>query len=217
MQTPFTVQEFFDVLKMYNLDVYPMQWVLLGLAIVTLGLQLVRGESRHRLSSLILAFFWGWMAVAYHIKYFMMINPAAKLFAALFVIEAVLLLWMGVIRGRMRFGYPGGPRFYTGMILILYALVVYPLLGGSFGHEFPASPTFGLPCPTTIFTVGVFFLLLTPFPRMVLIVPLLWSAIGSTAAFRFGVREDLGLLAAGLALIALLFVPQRRSSFRRSS
>ena len=211
MQTPFAVEEFLEIFRMYNLGVYPMQWVLLGLAVVVIGLQLARGGARSRLTALILSFLWAWMAVAYHLKYFMIINPAAKVFAALFLIQAALLLWKGVARGELRFGYPGGARFYTGILLILYALVVYPLLGGLFGREFPASPTFGLPCPTTIFTIGVFHLLLAPFPRLVLIVPVIWSAIGSTAAFRFGVYEDLGLLAAGVAAAVLLVVPQRRS------
>lgn len=210
MQTPFTVMDFFEILREYNLGVYPMHWVLLGLAVVVVGLQLTRGGARHRLSVLILGFFWVWMALVFHLKYFTIINPAAKLFAALFIVQAVLLVWKGVVRKELRFGYPGGPRFYAGMILILYALAAYPLLGRFFGHQFPASPTFGLPCPTTIFTVGIFYLLLVPFPRLVLIVPIIWSAIGSAAVFQYAVYEDLGLLAAGVAAIVLLFVPQKR-------
>ena len=209
MNVPFTTEEFFEILKTYNIGVYPMQWVLLGLALVALGLQLARNGWKDRSISLILAFFWAWMAIAYHLKYFVYINPAARIFGALFLIEAALLLWKGVTGGKLRFGYPGGARFYTSMILILYALVVYPFLGRLFGHEFPASPTFGLPCPTTIFTVGILFLLRKPFPRLVLIVPIIWSAIGSMAAFRFGVYEDLGLLAAGIAAVVLLLVPQK--------
>ncbi len=215
MNVPFTAEQFFDILRIYNVGVYPMQWVLLGLAIVAFGLQLMRSEVRHRMISSILAFYWVWMAVAYHLKYFVYINPAAKVFGALFLIEAVLLIWKGVIAGRLRFGYPGGARFYAGIILILYALAVYPLLGKLFGHEFPSSPTFGLPCPTTIFTIGIFCLTVESLSRLVLIVPIIWSAIGSIAAFRFGVFEDLGLLAAGIIAVLLLCVPLKRKHSSR--
>ncbi|WP_414541485.1 DUF6064 family protein [Nostoc sp. CCY0012] len=30
---------------------------------------------------------------------------------------------------------------------------MYPLIGYALGRIFPTSPTFGVPCPTTIFTV----------------------------------------------------------------
>jgi hypothetical protein len=38
-----------------------------------------------------------------------------------------------------------------------------------------------------------------------LAIPLAWSAIGGTAAFALGVPQDLGLLAAGLLALTLLW------------
>jgi len=38
------------------------------------------------------------------------------------------------------------------------------------------------------------------------IMPFLWSLLGSSAAWTLGMREDFGLLIAGLAGTALLFV-----------
>jgi hypothetical protein len=48
-----------------------------------------------------------------------------------------------------------------------------------------------LPCPTTIFTIGVLCFLATPHPRYVLLTPILWSVVGTQAAFLFGVHQDL--------------------------
>jgi hypothetical protein len=67
-------------------------------------------------------------------------------------------------------------------------------------------PTFGLPCPTTIFTLGILLFATAPLPRSVFAVPLLWAAVGSTAAFRFGIPQDLGLLVAGLISLAAMIV-----------
>jgi hypothetical protein len=64
------------------------------------------------------------------------------------------------------------------------------------GHRYPGMPTFGLPCPTTIFTIGMLTLIKSPQPRMVMIVPVLWCVVGVQAAFLLGVPQDLALGAA---------------------
>jgi hypothetical protein len=96
-------------------------------------------------------------------------------------------------------------RRIAGHMLIAYALVGYPLVSAMLGREFPEMPTFGLPCPTTIFTLGMLAFLSAPFPRYVFVIPIAWALIGSQAAFLLGVYEDLGLLVAGLAGVWLVF------------
>ena len=86
---------------------------------------------------------------------------------------------------------------WVGLALIVYAMVAYPLLGMAFGHGYPQAPMFGLvPCPTTIFTFGMLLLAARP-KRLLLWLPLVWSAIGFFAAVKFGICEDVGLLVAG--------------------
>ncbi|MCW5899523.1 MAG: hypothetical protein KIT10_09665 [Flavobacteriales bacterium] len=44
----------------------------------------------------------------------------------------------------------------------------------------------------------------TSAPRWwLLLIPLLWSLIGTMAAFKLGVREDIGLLVAGITFVGL--------------
>jgi len=68
-------------------------------------------------------------------------------------------------------------------------------------------PTFGLPCPTTIFTIGLLMFACSPVPRSVFVVPVLWSLVGATAAFSLGVWQDLGLVAAAAVGLAALVRP----------
>jgi hypothetical protein len=90
------------------------------------------------------------------------------------------------------------------LLLIAYALIGYPLIGASLGHRYPAAPTFGLPCPTTIFTLGV-LVMGRPVPRHLLLVPVAWAIVGGFAACRLGVAEDSGLpIAAALVTVVLL-------------
>jgi hypothetical protein len=51
--------------------------------------------------------------------------------------------------------------------------------------------------------------LLPPYPRSVLLAPLLWCAIGMQAAFLLDVTPDLSLLAGGTVAVALLVVAGR--------
>lgn len=77
----------------------------------------------------------------------------------------------------------------------------------------PALPTFGLPCPTTIFTLGILLFTKPPVPRSVFIVPLLWSAIGTSAAVQLGIPQDYGLAVAGLIGVSyILFPPSRHNT-----
>jgi hypothetical protein len=206
LRAPFTVGEFFDVFARYNAAVWPMQLVLLALALAALVLVHLREKGSSRAVALILTFLWGWMGLAYHFAYFAAINPAAKLFGTLFLAQAVLFLWLGGFRTRLAFGYRRGLGLIIGWVLIAYSLLIYPILGRFAGHAYMSSPTFGAPCPTVIFTFGLMWFARRPFPRYALVIPLIWSVIGGSAAFTLGVPQDLGLVVAGITGLALLFM-----------
>jgi len=89
--------------------------------------------------------------------------------------------------------------------VVLYALLVYPLLGWSLGHAYPTSPTFGAPCPTTIFFFGMTLLAIESVPVTVVLLPIVWAVIGTSAALQLGMREDFGLgLSAAIVAIELI-------------
>lgn len=201
---PFTTAQFFAIFRAYNEAVWPFQIVLAALGLAAIGLLFLRRPASGRLISAILAGLWAWMAIAYHFVFFSRINPAAWAFGALFLVQAVLFLWMG---RRLRFDVIAGARSWIGGLLLLYAMVIYPLLGALLGQAYLESPTFGLPCPTTILTFGLLLFLVEPFPRLLLAVPILWAGVSSLAAFRLGVPQDLGLLVAGLIGLVLAFTP----------
>lgn len=210
MRLPFSVEQFLEVFRAYNLAVWPAQWVLY-LAGVGLVLMAVRGHGS-RIVPLGLALLWAWMGGIYHLVFFARINPAATIFGALFVLQALLWLRQGVRRaGVPDFQPPPGIRGVGGWIMVGYALLAYPLLNLSLGHRYPTMPTFGAPCPTTILTLG---LMTWATPRLdwrLWVVPALWAGIGASAAFALGIREDLGLLGAGVLAVALSFGSRRAS------
>jgi hypothetical protein len=110
-----------------------------------------------------------------------------------------------VLRHGLSFRARGDLYGLVGGLFIAYAMVLYPLLGLALGHHYPQSPVFGVaPCPITIFTFGLLLWTDARVPRYVPVIPLLWSPLGVMAALSLGIREDVGLLVAGLLGTALL-------------
>jgi drug/metabolite transporter (DMT)-like permease len=204
MDMPFTAEQFHDVFRAYNEAVWPSQIVLIGLALVGIFLAMRPRRWSHAVVSAILAVLWAWLAVAYHIAFFSRINPLAYAFAALSLVGAAIFVWDGVVQRRLRFEWNGSIRSWSGAAFVGFALVLYPAWSSLAGHGYHYMPTFGLPCPTTLYTVGMLSFLVAPYSRRPHVVPIVWSAIGAQAAFFLAVPQDLSLIVAGLAGVVLL-------------
>jgi hypothetical protein len=202
MQLPFSRSEFLDVFGAYNAALWPGSVALWAVSLA-LSLYLVNASrAPHRALSALLAVHWAWSAIAYHAVFFSAINPAAWVFAGAFLVEALLIAWLGILRPRLRFSAGRRARHVLAGVLVAYALA-YPFVVFAEGLAYPRAPAFGVPCPTTIFTMAL-FLTVESLPWSVVIVPLLWAGIGGSAAFLLGVHADLMLVAAALLLIAFM-------------
>ncbi|MFH1059193.1 MAG: DUF6064 family protein [Pseudomonadota bacterium] len=208
MPLPFSAEQFLAVFAAYNLAVYPAQWLAYALAVLAWVLAWGGGALAGRACALILAAFWLASGLGYHWHFFAPINPLARVFGVLFMIQAagfaIWALWPGRGRGP-GFGPRRDGRGWTGSVIIVYALALYPLLGWALGHPWPNQPLVGLtPCPTTIFTFGLLLLTRRPVPLILLLIPVAWALIGAFAAVSMGMGEDAVLAVAGVAACALL-------------
>jgi hypothetical protein len=200
---PFSEEQFFAVFAAYNRGVWPMQWVLHGVAAAILVILALRIERRDRLVCALLAALWLWTAIAYHWSYFADINPAARVFAVAFLAEAAALFFFAAAGKTLHLEVRCDLRSLCGVGMAAFALAGYPATSVWLGHGFPAMPTFGAPCPTTIFTLGVMALARSRSGGVLLIVPLLWAAIGGSAGFLLGVWQDSSLIVSGLLVVGL--------------
>lgn len=205
MKLPFSTEQFLEVFRNYNLAVWPAQIVLWLLAVMVIILAVKPQAFSGKYISGLLAFFWLWMGIVYHLMHFTEINKGAYLLGGLFIVQGILFWMVGVWQNKLAFRFQPNVYGLTGAVLLLYALLIYPVLGYALGHIYPASPTFGLPCPTTIFTFGILLWADKKLPFFLLIIPLLWSVIGFMAAVSLGIKEDIGLLIAGLLASFLIF------------
>jgi uncharacterized protein DUF6064 len=198
MQLPFTREQFFDLFAAYNEALWPAAVALWIVSAVTVRLLLSGRRPRDRWISAVLVVHWGWSALAYHVAFFTRINQGAWLFAALFLLQAILFFRVGVVQRRLSFSPWGSAWAPLAWVLIAYALA-YPAINAIDHFSVVRIPTFGLPCPTTIFTAGV-LMLATPRSWVLSTGPVIWSAVGGSATFMLGVRADVALPIAGLTL-----------------
>ena len=210
MKLPFTPGQFLDVFRQYNVSVWPVQILLIALALVATYFSIFKKSYSDTIIVAVLALLWLWMGIAYHFIYFSSINKAAILFGSFFITQALLLCYFGFIKGSLKFQFSLNGYGIAGMSLIIFALIVYPLIGYWLGHVYPSSPTFGLPCPTTIFTFGILLFSSARIPFIVIIIPAIWSLIGFSAAVSLGMKEDTGLLIAGVICTGMIIVKNRR-------
>ena len=150
--------------------------------------------------------FWIWIGLVYNFCFFSAINRTALIFAAFFLLQGILFFIAGVWKNTLSFHFRPELAEVTGGVFLIYAIVIYPILGYWLGHRYPAAPTFGLPCPTTIFTFGMLLWTDLRVPLYLLAIPLAWSLVGFWAAISLGMIEDYGLLVAGLSGSTLLIL-----------
>jgi hypothetical protein len=204
MEVPFTQEQFLDIFKSYNLAIWPFQIFLVLSALIAIFLAVYRIKYSGILISATLSFYWFWMGVVYHFTFFSEINTLAFVFAGLFLFQGFIFFFYGIARESLNFKFIFNVKGLTAIILFLYALIFYPLLGYALGHYYPSTPTFGLPCPTTIFTFGLLLLLDEKVNKVLFIIPVLWALIGFTAALKLGILQDIGLLVSAILTIVVL-------------
>ena len=210
MNLPFTVEQFLNVFAEYNQAVWPFQIILNLLALVLIILCFKKVKYGNKINSGILAFLWLWIGIVYHIIHFTSINKAAYVFGIIFILQGIVFMYAGILKNQISFKYTTSLYSITGAIFILYALIIYPIVGHILGHVYPQSPTFGLPCPTTIFTFGILLFTDKRIPKYVLIIPFLWSLIGFSAAVNLSVYEDFGLVIAGVLGTLFIYLRDRK-------
>lgn len=194
----FTSQEFLNLFEEYNLSLWPLQMLLYSLGIFAITFIMLRKRTEGVAVNVMLAILWFWMGAVYHLLYFSTINSLAFFFGILFIIQSAIFIWSGVLGDQLVYRWKLDSRGITGLLFVVFSFFIYPYLSAFYGHSYPQTPTFGLPCPTTIFTFGILLFSAKKLAWYIFIIPLLWSFIGFYAALNLDMKEDYSLLVAGV-------------------
>ena len=199
----FSPRTYHRLFELYNQEIWPAQILAFALGVAILVLLRRGGVSRGRIVAAILAGCWLWVAWAFHFQRYAAINWAATYFAAAFAIEALLLIWTGVVRGALGFTPVKRVVYRAGLGIFLFALAVQPLIGPLMGREWQQVEIFGVaPDPTVLATLGVLLLAANRAVRALFFIPVLWCAFSGATLWALGSPDALLLpLAALLGLL----------------
>jgi len=179
-------------------------------------LQFRPGKWYDRSVSFLLILLWLWVGHGYFMTALGPLFFAAPLLALLFGLQAVLLAWTGLVRGRLALRFRPDLSGWAGMALALYALVGPALLHWLAGRElflgWFGMPLFALaPTPTALFTLAL-LLLATRGRRMahLAVVPVLWCLLAGLQGWALDMPQDLVPPVLAVAAFALLLARGER-------
>ena len=208
----FAPRTYYRLFELYNADIWPLQIVTLLAGMLILALMRSRAAWRGRAIAATLAACWLGIAWAFHWERYAAINWAAGYFAAGFAIEALLLIWTGVVRDRLRFDAKPSVIARIGVGVFVFALVVQPLLGLPFGRAWQQAEVFGVaPDPTAVATLGL-LLATNRIHWIALPIPLLWCLLSGATLWVMNATDALVLPM--VASLVLLLSLRRRAAGR---
>lgn len=208
----FSSEAYYALFAEYNRAIWPAQIVALLLGLLGLIATSRPFWLSNRLIAGILVVFWVWSGLVYHWSFFSGINFVAPVLAVLFVVQALLLIWTGIVRDRIAFRFSGGLYGWAGMALAIYGLTIHAVTSYLGGHLWPALPAFGVtPSPTLLFTLGLLLMAEPRIPWHLMILPIVLCLVGAIGAWFLDVGEDLPL-AVVCVVSTLLAVTKNRQS-----
>jgi hypothetical protein len=204
-----TLDQFLQMIADYNNAFWPLQFATYALGIVALLFAIWKSKYSSKVVTGILAFFWLWVGIIFNWLYFSKLFPLAISFAVLFAIQGILLVAVGIFREDLSFRVKPDLYGIIGGILILYGMVGYPLIEYLLGRGYPSLLSFGMvPCPTTVFTLGLLLWTDKKPPKYILIIPFLYTLSGPLPVY-LGIVEDVGMIVLGIAATILLLYRDR--------
>ncbi|HET6778398.1 MAG TPA: DUF6064 family protein [Gemmatimonadales bacterium] len=186
----FSPRTYYRMIERYNAAVWPAQLLTTALGVAILAALRSPSPRQNRIIATVLAVLWMWVAWAFLLQRYATINWAIKFIVPLFVLEALLLIWWGGIRGELSF--EAGPRAWArlGAALFVIAVLVYPTLAVIMDRPWRQAEVFGAaPDPTAIGTVGLLLMTNTRVRWGLLPVPLLWSGIAGATLWALSAQS----------------------------
>jgi hypothetical protein len=200
----FSPRTYYRMFELYHQQIWPIQVGAAGSVAAILVLLRRDSEWGRRTIAGLLAAWWLWVGIAFHLGRYSTINWAARYFAALFVVQAALLVWQGIVRARLRTVLSRDRAGWMAVGLFAVAVILEPVASRVAGRTWTQAELVGLtPDPTAIATLALLALVTPRSPRLLLIIPVLWCAIGAATLWALGSAEAWIVIVAGISGLIL--------------
>ena len=204
----FNLDEFLNILEIYNLKIWPLQIIAFAFGLVAMFCVFRRTSISSKVILAILSLFWLWNGAVFCFLFWATIYKLAFLFAAVCFTQGIFFA-VALFRSDIKFQFNADWKSYLGIVFIAYAMVGYQVFGYFLDHVYPQFFPFGLvPCPTAIFTIGLFLMTERKVPIPYLILPVVISS-GGFMVVPMGILEDIVLILAGITGVILILKKDR--------
>jgi hypothetical protein len=206
-------EHFFQRMAEYNNAIWPAQIISYALAIVIIIHSIKKWKASNEINTTIVALLWIWNGAVTEMLFFSKFQTQYYVWGILWILQGIFFLIIGL---KHTFDYKIQKNWYsyTGIIFILYALIIYPLIGSFLGHGYPQGPIFGVaPCPVCIFTFGVLLFVDKKIPISVLLFPLLWALLSIYPIIMMGIIADIGEIV--VAVIGFTLIVMRNKQYKQ--
>lgn len=195
----FSARTYWRLMERHNTALWPAQIVaLLAGAAVLMLLWRRPGEKSGQIAAGVLAGAWLLVAVAYFWARYSTIHMGGKWFAAAFGMQAVLLLWFGVVKRKLGTSETRDWPDRAALGFTAAALLLYPLLAKVAVRPWSQAEVFGLaPDPTVLATLGLLVALRARW--WLWVVPVAWALFSAMTLWTLHAVETWTVLA-GLSL-----------------
>lgn len=189
----FSTDTYFRLYERYNEELWPWQLLPLTAGLMVHSIIKTKRGRSGRWVAAIFALSWLWVAWGFHLQRYTTINWFAPVFAAMFLIEGVFLIWAGIVRNRLVFTAPVSAQNRVGWGVYYFSLIGQPLSVPFFGNAWTQAGLFGTtPDPTAIATLGMLLFASNRSHWGLLIIPLTWCAI--SGATLYGLASPLAII-----------------------
>jgi hypothetical protein len=201
----FSARSYHRLFELYNQDIWPAQVVALLAGLAVMAGAVGGGAAASRLATLLLGLAWLWVARAFHLERYAAINLGAPWFAAGFVLQGLMLLWMAAKPIPRLIRFNASPAAWVGLAIVCLAVAVYPLLPIHEGRYQSSGEVFGVaPDPTAVATLGILLLVRARWPLW--LAPAAWCTLSGATQMALGVPLAwlpplAAAVAAGVALL----------------
>jgi hypothetical protein len=203
----------FEAFSRYNEAIWPLQIAAYVLAALVILLAIKRFKYSDNIILFVLSFYWLWAGIVCLFGFLGPDFPIFYMLGAMAVFQGILFLYFGFRTEKKLplFTFKADLYGIAGTIYIVFALIIYPLIGYLTGHPLHNYPVFGVaPCPVCIFTLGLLIIARRRFPLILIIVPLTESLLGIIPTL-LGLYADIGLICAGLVGFYLILRKRKQT------
>ena len=184
----YSPRTYYRLVELYNAALWPLHAAAFALGIAIVGLCFYQQRAAMRIMVGLLSICWFWVAGAFLYARYASIHWAGSYMAALFMIEAMLLLVAAFWQNDRIISRRSGMAATTGVALVIFAVLILPLAGPLANRPWSQVELFGLtPDATALATVGALVLAGRRELVAAFIIPVAWCLYSAATHWTMGV------------------------------